>query len=246
VFGVCCRVLPIVQDAEDACQATCLVLVRKAKTGRWQSSIANWLYTTARRVASKASRAAARRTRRESCTVPPTPISALDQMTGREAFAALDEELDKLPTIYREPLVLCYLQGLTRDQAASRLGVPAATLKGHLDRGRKKLADALTTRGIGIGAGLMAVAATSSAGASSQRLVESILATVGGSPSATVAAIAKGIAMNGFTLKVKLLVFAAVAAAVTGFGLASNDHAERRGNSEAAQRHGETRSIQPH
>ncbi len=53
VFGVCRRVLPVVQDAEDACQATFLVLARKAKTGRWQSSIANWLYTTARRIASK-------------------------------------------------------------------------------------------------------------------------------------------------------------------------------------------------
>jgi Sigma-70, region 4 len=140
-------------------------------------------------------------------------------MTGREAFAALDEELDRLPAIYREPLVLCYLQGLTRDQAAGRLGVPSATLKGQLDRGRKKLADALTRRGIDIGAGLIAIAATSSARASSPGLIDSILATVGGSPSASVAAIAKGIAMNGFSLKAKLLALAAVT--LTGFGLAT-------------------------
>jgi RNA polymerase sigma factor (sigma-70 family) len=221
VIGVCQRVLPTVQDAEDACQATFFVLARKARTGRWQPSIANWLYTTARRIASELNRSAARRTKRESLAAPPAPVSALDQMTGREAFAALDEELDKLPAIYREPLVLCYLQGLTRDQAAARLGVPAATLKGQLDRGRKKLADALTRRGIDIGAGLVAVAAATSAGASSPKLVESILAAVGGSPSAAVAAIAKGIAMNGFALKVKLLAFAAVAVAVASFGLAS-------------------------
>ncbi len=221
VLGVCSRILPTVQDAEDACQATFLILAGKAKSGRWQSSIANWLYTTARRVAANASRAAARRLKRELLSAPAAAVSALDQMTGREAFAALDEELDKLPAIYREPLVLCYLQGLTRDQAAVRLQVPAATLKGQLDRGRKKLADALTKRSIDIGAGLIAVAATSPAGASSPRLVESILATIGGSPSASVALIAKGIAMNGISMKAKLLAFAAVVAAVTGFGLAS-------------------------
>jgi RNA polymerase sigma factor (sigma-70 family) len=220
VLGVCRRVLPTVQDAEDACQATFLVLARKAKTGKWQSSIANWLYTTARRIASETNRAATRRMRREAHLAPPIPASALDEMTGREAFAALDEELDKLPAIYREPLVLCYLQGLTRDEAASRLGIPSATLKSQLDRGRKKLADALTKRGIDIGAGLIAVGATSSAGASS-RLVESILATAGGSPSASVAAIVKGAAMNGFALKATLLALAVVAIAGTGFGLVS-------------------------
>src|SRR5438552_3271201 len=83
------------------------------------------------------------------------------EMTGREAFAALDEELDRLPPRYREPLVLCYLEGLSREEAAARLGVPAATLKSQLDRGRKKLGDALTRRGVVPGAGLLALAVTS-------------------------------------------------------------------------------------
>jgi hypothetical protein len=157
--------------------------------------------------------------KRESLAGRPAPVSALDQMTGREAFAALDEELERLPAIYREPLVLCYLQGLTRDQAAARLGVPRATLKGQLDRGRKKLADALPRRGIDIGAGLIAVAASTSARASSPKIVESIMAAICGSPSASVAAIAKGTGMNGFPLKAKLLAFAAVVA--MGIGLAS-------------------------
>ncbi len=217
VLGVCRRVLPTVQDAEDACQAVFLVLARKAKTGGWQSSIANWLYTAARRIASETNRAASRRIKREAHAAPPAPVSALDEMTGREAFAALDEELDKLPAIYREPLVLCYLQGLTRDEAANRLGVPFATLKSQLDRGRKKLADALTKRGIDIGAGLIAVAATSSARASS-RLVESILATIGGTPSTSVAAIAQATSVNGLALKAKLLALAAITVIGTGFG----------------------------
>jgi RNA polymerase sigma factor (sigma-70 family) len=204
VFSVCRRVLPTVQDAEDACQAVFLVLARKAKTGRWQSSIANWLYITARRIASTANRDAARRLNRQPGSAPAAPISALDEMTGREAFAALDEELDKLPAIYREPLVLFYLQELTRDEAATRLGIPSATLKSQLDRGRKKLADALTKRGIDVGAGLLAAAATSSARASSLRLVESILATCG-SPSASIAVIAQGVSMSRFSLKSKVL-----------------------------------------
>ena len=85
--------------------------------------------------------------------VSPASPSPLDQMTGREAFAALDEELGRLPPTYREPLVLCYLEGLTRDEAACRLGVPPATLKSQLERGRKKLGDAAgrieTVRGEG-------------------------------------------------------------------------------------------------
>jgi RNA polymerase sigma factor (sigma-70 family) len=204
VLGVCRRVLRNVQDAEDAGQATFVVLARKAEGGRWQESITNWLYTTARRIASKANRTAARRRQRESLAVPSTTASPLDQMTGREAFSTLDEELDRLPAIYRGPLVLCYLEGLTRDAAASRLGIPPATLKSQLDRGRKKLGDALLKRGVEFGAALLAVAATSTAGASSPKLLVSILAAVGGSPSPAVAALAQGVIVNGISTKVVL------------------------------------------
>jgi RNA polymerase sigma factor (sigma-70 family) len=221
VFGVCRRVLPIVQDAEDACQATFLILAKKATTGRWQSSIANWLYITARRIALTANRAAIRRLRRESSPAPTASASALDQMTGREAFAALDEELDKLPAIYREPMVLFYLQGLTRNEASTRLGIPSATLKSRLDRGRKKLAEALSKRGIDVGAGLLAIAATSSVEASSQRLFTSILATAGGSPSATVTAMLKETAVNLFSFKAQMMALAATIVVATGFGIAS-------------------------
>ena len=115
VLGVCRRVLPTVQDAEDACQATFLVLSRKAAAGDWQASVANWLYGTARRIAARANRTTRRRAKRETRPAPPDVPSALDQMTGREAFAALDAELDRLPPIYRAPLVLCHLEGLTRE-----------------------------------------------------------------------------------------------------------------------------------
>ncbi len=151
----------------------------------------------------------------------PEKVSDVDQMTGRELLAALDEELDRLPPRYRAPLVLCYLQGLTRDEAALRLGVPAATLKSQLERGRKQLAEALTRRGIFLGAGLLAVAATSSARASAPQLLESILAAVGGSPSPAVTTLAQEVVMKGLFAKTKWVLLALVAIGVTGFGFTS-------------------------
>src|SRR3954447_25431952 len=164
VLGVCRRVLPNLQDAEDACQATFLILARKARShNRWQASVANWLYATARKVSRNARVAAQRRARREARAAVPEVVQAVDGMSGRELLAALDEELDRLPPRYREPLVLCYLEGLTRDEAAVRLGVPVATLHTRIDRGRKRLHDALTKGGVLLGAGLLALAATSAA-----------------------------------------------------------------------------------
>jgi RNA polymerase sigma factor (sigma-70 family) len=213
VLGVCRRTLPRLPDAEDACQATFLVLSRKAGSGRWQQSVANWLYLTARRVARNARVAAERRVRHEGRAAVPEAAQPVDRMTGRELLETLDAELDRLPPTYREPLVLCYLEGLTRDEAATRLGVPAATLKSRLERGRKRLGDALTKRGCVLGAGLLALAATSPADASPLRLVEGVLAAAAGSPTATVAALAEGVAMNGIG-KAKLLAMVVLAGAV--------------------------------
>jgi RNA polymerase sigma factor (sigma-70 family) len=219
VLGVCRRVLPSEQDAEDACQATFLVLSRKAKTQRWQASVANWLYLTARRVAHNARVAAVRRSRREQSVAVSEAIQPVDRMTGRELLALLDEELDKLPPRYREPLVLCYLEGLTRDEAAARLGVPVATLKSQLDRGRRRLNDALTRRGCALGAGLLAIAGTSPARASSLRLIRGVVASAGGAPSPHVAKLAEGVAMGKTWSKaVAALLLVASIGAVT-FGL---------------------------
>ncbi|MFL5343032.1 MAG: RNA polymerase sigma factor, partial [Gemmataceae bacterium] len=133
VFGVCRRALPNVQDAEDACQATFLVLAGRANDGRWQESVANWLYAAARKVARNARVAAERRVRRETGAAVPEAAEPVDRMTGRELLSALDAALERLPPGYREPIVLCYLEGLTRDEAAIRLGIPLATLHTRID-----------------------------------------------------------------------------------------------------------------
>jgi RNA polymerase sigma factor (sigma-70 family) len=221
VLGVCRRTLPCLQDAEDACQAAFLLLSRKAGSGRWQPSVANWLYLTARRTAQNARVAAQRRARREGRVAVPEAVQPVDRMTGRELLEVLDAELDRLPATYREPLVLCYLEGLTRDEAAARLGVPPTTVKIRLERGRKRLGDALTKRGCVAGAGLLALAATSPAGAAPSRLVGSVLAAVAGRAPAGVAALARGVAVKGFVNKSVGALLVLVGAAALALGVLS-------------------------
>jgi RNA polymerase sigma factor (sigma-70 family) len=218
VLGVCRRALPCVQDAEDACQAAFLLLSRKAASGHWQPSVANWLYLTARRIARNARVAAQRRARREGRVAVPEAVQPVDRMTGRELLDVLDAELDHLPPSYREPLVLCYLEGLARDEAAARLGVPLTTVKIRLERGRKRLGDALTKRGCLLGAGLLALAVTSPAGAAPSRLVASVLAAAAGRAPAGVAALARGVAVRGLVGKSvgALLLLAGAAALALG------------------------------
>jgi RNA polymerase sigma factor (sigma-70 family) len=226
VLGVCRRVLSSVQDAEDACQATFLVLASRAKGGRWDESVANWLYTTARKVAHNARVAAVRRAKREAgaavagATVPEL-VEPVDRMTGRELLAALDAALDALPARYREPLVLCYLEGLTRDEAAARLGLPLATLHTRIDRARKRLHNVLTKAGCSLGAGLLALAVSGSAGASAPRLVESILAAASGSVPTAVGELAKGVAVNGAFKKTVLALVAVIGFVGLAAGLSS-------------------------
>src|SRR5262245_29743720 len=221
VLGVCRRALLNVQDAEDACQAVFLLLAQKARSVRWQPSVASWLYVTARQVAHNARVSARRRARREARAAVPEVVEPVDRMTGRELLAALDQELDRLPPRYREPLVLCYLEGLTRDEAAARLGVPLATLHTRIDRGRKRLHQTLTKGGCALGAGLLALAVTSPARASSPRLVQAILAAASGSVPDAVAGLAKGVAVNGIGKKIAALVLALVGTAVLGVGMGS-------------------------
>jgi len=219
VLGACRRVLGNSADAEDACQATFVVLARKARSGRWQRSVASWLYATARLVALNARTARARRARHEGRATTRPTANPLAQISGEELLAILDEELAHLPGRYRAPVVLCCLEGLTRDEAARQLGVPAATLKGQLERGRRRLHDALARRGVALGAGLLAVLATSRAGASPPHLVEAIRSAAAGNAPPAVAALAEGTAMNGVVKKAVLGILAIAAAAIIGFGL---------------------------
>src|SRR5207253_261625 len=114
-------------------------------------TLSAWLFGVARRVALKARTAERRRSQRETRAGTRSNRSAepADELTARELLAALDEELARLPMDYREPLLLCYWQGLTQDQAAHRLGCTAGAIKGRLERGRARLAERMRRRGFG-------------------------------------------------------------------------------------------------
>jgi RNA polymerase sigma factor (sigma-70 family) len=154
VLGVCRRVLGQQADAEDALQATFLLLARKASAVTWGRSAAPWLYAAAYRIALKA-RAARCRHRPEPLADEPAAPAAdpLAPLAWEEVRRALDEELARLPERLRSPLVLCYLQAHTRDEAAAQLGWSLATLKRRLERGRALLRDRLTRRGFALAAG---------------------------------------------------------------------------------------------
>src|SRR5262249_38693160 len=122
VLAVCRRVLRHEQDAEGAFQATFLVLARKAASINKRASVGSWLYQVAYHVANKARKRTNNRRKREERAAARRQGDALDEVTGRELLAVLDEELQHLPERGREALVLCYLQGLTRDEAARQLG----------------------------------------------------------------------------------------------------------------------------
>jgi RNA polymerase sigma factor (sigma-70 family) len=186
VLSVCRRVLVREHDAEDAFQATFLVLARKAASVRKRESVGSWLYGVAYRVAVEAKTSAVRRRGREALLTDvcragafasdesrertgfmqedPMQIDPAVEASRREVRALLDEELGRLPDKYRAPLVLCYLQGKTNAEAAEELGWAAGTFKTRLLRGREMLRAKLTGRGVAVASSaLMAVLAASAA-----------------------------------------------------------------------------------
>lgn len=155
VWGLCLRQLRHRQDAEDAFQATFLTLARSAASVRKPDSLGCWLYGIATRIAAAIRLRDHRRQERERRSTQRETTDALDELTGRELCAVLDQELGKLPPRYRDPLVLCHLQGWTRDEAARRLGLSLGTLKRRLEQGRELLRERISRRGLALSAGLL-------------------------------------------------------------------------------------------
>jgi RNA polymerase sigma factor (sigma-70 family) len=156
VYRVCWRVLHHAHDAEDAFQATFLVLARKLRTLRKHPSLASWLHGVALRVARKARAQAAARRRREHRASRPDALPPED-VTWQELRGALDGELGRLPDRWRLPLLLCYLEGRTQEEAARHLGWSKSTLRRRLEEARTALGCRLTRRGLVWPAALTAV-----------------------------------------------------------------------------------------
>jgi RNA polymerase sigma factor (sigma-70 family) len=178
VLGICRRLLRDAHDAEDACQAVFLVLARKAASIRPHASLASWLHGVAYRVSANLKRQVARRRALEE-PVGDVPDAGPAEPSWREVRAVLDEELNRLPERIRAPLVLCYLEGKTRDEAARELGWGLGTLRGRLERGRKLLRARLTRRGLALSCALLAGLLSAKAAALPPTLAVAIVHSAG-------------------------------------------------------------------
>jgi RNA polymerase sigma factor (sigma-70 family) len=165
VRSAAARVLADPADVDDATQATFLVLLRRAEREDWQAGLGPWLYGVAHRVAVKL-RANTRRRPLPLGDADPPRVAPPPDPSWREACDLLHEELDRLPDAYRLPLLLCHLEGQTRDEAAATLGLTAGAVKGRVRRGCELLRRRLARRGVSLSVGLLAAtAAPCSAGA---------------------------------------------------------------------------------
>ncbi len=147
VLRVCQRMLNDPDDADDAFQATFLVLLRHADRIRDRSSVASWLHGVAARIAARARVEAARRRRIERRGVQPAAFRDAGA-ERRDLESLIEDELARLPAKYRAPIVLCYLEGRTHEVAAEQLGWPVGTVRGRLARARDLLRARLIRRGV--------------------------------------------------------------------------------------------------
>ncbi len=227
VLAVCRRVLHHLQDAEDACQATFLILARKATTIRQTESLAGWLHGVAYRMASNARKAAVRRRRHEERVQTKQPEMPAWEAAWREVQLVLDQEIQHLPAKYREPFVLCCLENRNGTEVARRLGLKEGTVWSRLAQARTRLRERLARRGITLSAVLGAAALTheASRAAVPAPLEQAILGTAlefaagkaaAGVVSARVLALAEGGIKAMSTVKLKLaLAFVLVGSLLT-------------------------------
>jgi RNA polymerase sigma factor (sigma-70 family) len=226
VLGVCRRVLGCAHDAEDAFQATLLVLARKAASVVPRELVGSWLHGVARRTALRA-RAGNRRRREHEKQVRAMARPGSEPDAARqELLALLDQEVGRLPALYRAAVVLCDLEGRGRKEAARQLGVPEGTLSSRLATARRLLAARLARRGLALsGAALATVLATEAAAVPPALVTSTVKAATAfaagqaaGLISARVAALAGGVLKAMSMTKLTIATVVLLAAAVLGTG----------------------------
>jgi RNA polymerase sigma factor (sigma-70 family) len=218
VLGVCRRLLANPEDAEDAFQATFLVLARKAGSVSTPDALAGWLYRVAYRAALEVRAYNARRRSREQPMedLPHPEVASEDD--HRELLAFLDRELDRLPDKYRLPVVLCELEGRGRKEVARLLGVPEGTLSWRLAQARKLLAKRLSRHGVAISAGALTAALAPGAASAQLRSSTVKVALAAGAVPADVLAVVEGVVKVMLLSKLKITVCAAALMLLVGVG----------------------------
>ena len=241
VLGVCRRIVRDPHDADDAFQATFLVLARRARSIHVEGSLGRWLFGVATRVATKA-RAYDHRRRLRECTGierldragPPAGPSELDRA---ELSALIARELAALPARFQAPVLLCDLEGTSCEEASRRLGWPVGTVKSRLSRGRARLRERLTRRGLtpanlSIATSLWRAAPPPNLVAATARgalaLISGRLTTAGAVP-ASVANLTQGVLRTMITTRLKLAAAAMLAIATGSAALLGQASAQKPG-----------------
>jgi RNA polymerase sigma factor (sigma-70 family) len=231
VLGLCRRILGNIHDADDAFQATFLVLVRKASTVKPREMVGSWLHGVAWNTARNARAMNAKRHRRERPLEAAPEPGHISRDLWQDLRGLLDRELKGLPRKYRLPILLCDLEGKTIKETACQLGWPQGTVAGRLARARALLAKRLTRRGIGLSTGVLA-------GLIGQRALADVPAALmattsqavkafaggqaaAGTISGDVVALTQGVLKSMFTIRLKIAtaVLIAVAFACCGVGV---------------------------
>ena len=232
VLGVCRRVLSDSNDADDAFQATFLVLIRKAGSLGRPELLGNWLYGVAYRTAARLRAQTAVRQRRERHPMHELAAPPAEDPAWREVRSLIDDELNRLPERYRRPFVLCHLEGLTNEEAARCLGCPKGTVASRVSRARDRLRDRLQRRGVTLTTtALTALVAENATAAVPAALFDTTLTSAlqfavgptaaAGTLASPATTLAEGVLKNMFLAKLKttVAVLLLVAAAGSGVGM---------------------------
>ncbi|HEV3118254.1 MAG TPA: sigma-70 family RNA polymerase sigma factor, partial [Gemmataceae bacterium] len=254
VLGVCRRMLDDPHAVDDAFQVTFLVFLQKAHSLRRQNLLGNWLYGVAYRTSLKARSLAARRRPREQPLQDASAPETGDEVAWRDLRPVLDEEINRLPLRYRQPILLCYLEGKTVTEAARQLGWPAGSVAGRLARAKERLRERFIKRGITLGAGVLGNAlpdklpACTSADLMARTAQQAMLflevsAVNSGTLSPSALALMEGVTQAMFMHKVKITVVCLAAGAILSGGALSF---AQRGGKEAPVKQAEAaRPVEP-
>jgi RNA polymerase sigma factor (sigma-70 family) len=252
VWGVCRRVLRNLHDAEDAFQATFLILVRKAAAIRNREALGCWLHRVAQHTALRARDRAATRRTRERRVSDMAQDDFITTIAWRELQPILDEEVQRLPEKYRVPFVLCYLQGATYEQAAAQLGSQAGTISHRLGKARQLLRARLTRRGLSLPVGVLAaaLAANAAPAALPARLAEMTIQTALGGLTRAAASVAVLVtgglqAMNMTRVKLLTALLLLISLLAAGAGRLTHEALAQKGPGDPIPAQGNGKGKEP-